>query len=74
MLILPDELPRRQDGSGDATGGGSNGTLCSNAELCAMINRDFARIVSLFRLPLSLTSVHSLPEALVLNVVSDYRL
>lgn len=36
-----------------------------------MINRDFTRITALFRLPLSLTSVHSLPEALVLNVVRN---
>ncbi len=35
-----------------------------------MINRDMARILAVFRLPLSLTSVFSLPEVLVVNVVS----
>lgn len=34
-----------------------------------MINRDLARILAVFRLPLSLTSVFSLPEVLVMNVV-----
>lgn len=72
-FILPCALSRPQDGSSEVTGG-SHGALCSNAELCAMINRDFARIVSMCRLPLSLTSLLSLPEALVLNVVSNYGL
>lgn len=34
-----------------------------------MISRDLARVLAVFRLPLSLTSVFPLPEVLVLNVV-----
>lgn len=41
----------------------------SNAELVAMIQRDLARVLAVFRLPLSLTSVFSLPEVLVVNLV-----
>jgi len=41
----------------------------SNAELCAMINRDMNRILAVFRLPLSLTSAFSLPEVLVVNLI-----
>jgi hypothetical protein len=43
--------------------------LCSNAELCASIQRDLARITALFKLPLSLSSFLSLPEALVSAMV-----
>jgi len=39
--------------------------LLSNAELCALTQRDLARITALFRLPLTLTSFLSMPEAAV---------
>ena len=47
---------------------GTGGVL-SNAELCAMIGRDLSRVIAVFRPPLSLTSVFSLPEVLVINMV-----
>jgi hypothetical protein len=44
-------------------------SIRSNAELCAMINRDMNRVLAVFRLPLTLTSVFSLPEVLVVNLL-----
>ncbi|KAJ1419207.1 hypothetical protein B484DRAFT_453459 [Ochromonadaceae sp. CCMP2298] len=43
--------------------------LLSNAELCALTQRDLARITALFRLPLTLTSFLSMPEAAVSAMV-----
>jgi hypothetical protein len=47
----------------------ASASIRSNAELCAMINRDMNRILAVFRLPLTLTSVFSLPEVLVVNLL-----
>jgi len=59
-----------QDAQGDATSGGSSSSLNSNAELCAMINRDMGRIGALFRLPTSLSLIASVPEVFVFNGVN----
>ena len=56
-----------QDALGDASSGGSS--MNSNAELCAMINRDMGRIGALFRLPTSLSLITSVPEVFVFNGV-----
>jgi hypothetical protein len=51
----------------------STSPLLSNAELCALTQRDLARITALFRLPLTLTSFLSMPEAAVSAMVRTMR-